>query len=147
MKKCAAIILSIIFTIIISVPVKGASVCFYEPEEFVEKQNAVAFAGDPTTEEKAFALFDQLVTNPQKDRSFVPEGTKLLWVCYGDGILIVNVSKEAENCAGNENQWFFVNQIVKTAYSLKEIKSIILYVEGEESHLPEGTDFHTFDRI
>lgn len=150
MKKCAAIVLSIVFTFLLSVSAKGASVCFYDDLEntcYQEKQDAVSFAGTLTTEEKAFTLFSQLVSNPNGERSFVPEGTELLWVCYGNGILLVNLSEEAENCAGNTNQQYFVNQIVKTAYSLEEIKSIILYVEGEESHLPEGTDFHTFDRI
>lgn len=98
------------------------------------------------TEQKAEYLIDKLLENKNNNVTSVPHGTKLLWVFYEDGRIILNFSKEAENCAGNLNQRTFVSQIVKTLYSIPEIRSIIIYTEGNETNLPEGYDFTAYDR-
>ena len=37
-------------------------------------------------------------------------------------------------------------RIVKTLYSIPEIRSIIIYTDGEETNFPEGYDFTIYDR-
>lgn len=115
-------------------------------EELEELKEEIYFESEFTMNEKARTLFDALVYNEEEEITFVPEGTDVIWVNFCDGRLIINLNKDAENCGGNYNQQLFVNQIVKTAYSLEEIRSIMLYIEGKESNLPEGVDFDSFKR-
>lgn len=117
-----------------------------EKGEFTETEIYIDFQEDLTTEQKADVLFQKLFSNEKKLVSFVPKDTELIWVCFADGRLILNLSSEAKNCAGNYKEQHFVNQIVKTAYSLEEIKSIMLYIDGKEEELPEGTDFSAYNR-
>lgn len=114
--------------------------------EVIETEISIDFQKDLTTDEKADILFQRLFSNEKGFVSFVPKDTKLIWVCFADGRLILNLSSEAKNYGGNYREQHFVNQIVKTAYSLKEIKSIMLYIDGKEEELPEGTDFSAYNR-
>lgn len=114
--------------------------------EYVESEKEIVFEGYFTLSEKAFILLDDLVSNVEGMKTCVPAGTKVIWVNIEKGKLNVNFNKEVEKCAGNYNQEHFVNQIVKTIYSLEEIRSIMVFVEGNESGLPEGIDFSYFDR-
>lgn len=115
--------------------------------EFLDDYTEFQFEDGKTAEEKAVYLFEYLFSDKEKEMtSFVPKGTELLWLSCQDGVLKLNMTKEGLNCAGNYKEEHFVQQIVKTAYSLEEIKSIIVYVEGEKAELPEGTDFSAFDR-
>ena len=98
------------------------------------------------TEAKAQYLINKLLENDNDNLTSVPEGTKLIWLFYEDGKIILNFSHEAENCAGNFKQKSFVSQIVKTLYSIPEIRSIIIYTDGEETNFPEGYDFTIYDR-
>lgn len=122
--------------------------CQEEGEEYDYQEDWVEIELDEnlTEEEKAGILFQELTENKGNRISFVPEGTGIIWVSLNDGKLLINFTKEAENSAGNYRERHFVKQIVKTAYSLEEISSIIIYVEGEESNLPEGIDFSVYDR-
>lgn len=126
------------------------SVYFYDVDEegeYTDNILNVEFVGDFTIEEKAHTLIQLLFEYPIDVQSCVPKGTKLLSVkVENNGKLKLNMSKEGLNCAGNSRQELFVNQIVKTAYSLKEIRGIILFVEGKETNLPEGVDFSYFNR-
>lgn len=117
-----------------------------EKGDFTEKELLIEFENNLTTEEKATILFETLFLNEENFTSFIPKDIELIWVCFADGRLILNLSPEAKNCAGNYKEQHFVNQIVKTAYSLKEINSIMLYIDGKEDELPEGTDFSAYNR-
>lgn len=114
--------------------------------EVIETEISIDFQKNLTTEQKATVLFQKLFSNEESLVSFVPKDTKLIWVCFADGRLILNLSLEVKNYGGNYREQHFVNQIVKTAYSLEEIKSIMLYIDGKEEELPEGTDFSAYNR-
>ena len=128
---------------------ENLGVYFYEQSEpgvFEPIKMNIMFGDGFTTEEKAMILFTTLMENKCEYATFVPEGTKLIWVVVADERLIVNISNEALNYGGTANEAYFVEQIVNTAYSIQQIRSIMLYVDGKEASLPEGTDFTSYDR-
>ncbi len=125
------------------------SVYFYENQdngEYREIKRNVVFEEEADTAKKAEVLMDRLFLNEDDCLTGVPEGTKLLWTNYFEGRLIVNLSGEINNLTGSYDTELFLGQFVKTAYSLKEIRCIILYADGEETALPEGIDFSAYNR-
>lgn len=128
---------------------EAGQVVFFQEDaegEFVPVTVEVMFGDGFLTEEKAFVLFDVLCGNRDELKSFVPEGTTLLSVYRHKNKIMLNFSKEAENGGGSMNARLFVKQIVDTAYSIDEIRGIMVYVEGELSSLAEGIEFSVYDR-
>ena len=125
------------------------AVYFYEEDNegnFLDLPEVYSLNTSYTTTEKAFFLLEELILNEENFTTCVPNDTELLDCSFSNGILTINFSCEALNCAGNFNQQLFVEQIINTVYSIEEIRGIILLVDGEESTLPEGVDFSYFNR-
>ncbi len=121
------------------------SVLFYEWDEngeAIDKKQNIVFLQNSNVETKARILFYALFHPRQEGKiTYVPDGTELQDVEYHDQILILHCSLQAENCEGGEKERLFSHQIIKTAYSIKEIRGIIILVNGREIALPEGTEF------
>lgn len=123
----------------------GGKIFFYEwnkDGEAIARSRNFEFFENCTTEGKAkilfYALFYRLQDN---EKTYVPEGTRLLDTKFDRGVLILNFSEEAEKCYGGEVERLYTQQIQKTACSIPEIQGIIVLVGGKPIDLPEGTEF------
>ncbi len=113
-------------------------VFFYQWDEEGEAWvvgHEMIFTDSCTTENKAKMLYYSLIYRPiAGEVTYVPEGTKLINVCVENGVLMLNLSSEAEGSSG-EQERLFVEQITKTACSIKEIQGIMILIEGRENNL------------
>lgn len=87
--------------------------------------------------QKANELLDILIIEGKKEekvpngfKAIIPEGTKILALTYKDNILKVDFSSEFLDIS-KEKEEKMIEAIVYTLTSIKEVKGVIIYVEGE----------------
>lgn len=128
-----------------------AKVIFYtlgKSGEYQRKSQKVIFKSKFNINEKIYILMDNLFEKKEDMLlSAVPSGTKVIWFNYSDGLVILNLSENAENIGGNYAQKLFSDQIIGTLFSLNEVNRFNLYIEGNESGLSEGQDFSYYNKI
>ena len=86
------------------------------------------------------------ILNENNDITYIPKYTSLLWVKIYENVCVINLSKEGFFSGGRYSEDRYVNQLLKTVWSLEEIDSIILYIEGKYSNLSGGVDFSAYSR-
>ena len=73
--------------------------------------------------------------------------TKILSVQWEGEKLIVNVSKEISSYGGgNAMEYALVSEILNYVFSIPEVETFTLLIEGEEEYLPEGTQILNYSR-
>ena len=103
---------------------------------------------DKTTEEKARELLEALIIGEKKEstlpngfKAIIPVDTKILNVTFDNGILKVDFSKELLDI-NEEYEEKMIESICYTLTSIKDIKGIIIYVEGDMlTELPKSKKF------
>lgn len=122
---------------------------FYSIDEYgesSEKYYEVSIDDFTTANEKAEFLIEKLILNENNDITYIPKYTGLLWVKIYENVCVINLSKEGFFSGGRYSEDRYVNQLLKTVWSLEEIDSIILYIEGKYSNLSGGVDFSAYSR-
>ncbi len=103
---------------------------------------------DKTTEEKARELLEALIIGEKKEstlpngfKAIIPVDTKILNVTFDNGILKIDFSKELLDI-NEEYEEKMIESICYTLTSIKDIKGIIIYVEGDMlTELPKSKKF------
>ena len=71
---------------------------------------------------------------------FIPSQTEILSVQWYGNELVVDVSKEIISYGGgNAMEYAIVGELLEAAFSIPEVESFTLLIEGKEDCLPEGT--------
>ncbi len=114
---------------------------FYDENNNIQYKTAeIIFTENISAEEKALFLFDNFFTICNNEEvNFIPEGTELIDVKLKDGNLNLYMSSEIKSYGGG-SEWEInlVGAILCTAFSLKEVKNVTLYIGGQIDYLPEG---------
>lgn len=77
----------------------------------------------------------------------IPSQIEILSVQWNGRELIVDVSEEITSYGGgNATEYEVVSQLLAMAFSIPEVESFTLLIEGEEDHLPEGTQISGYTR-
>ena len=97
-----------------------------------------------TIDEKSYFILNKLFENNMNDITYVPNNTKIISTKVENGLCIININKEGFFTGGRYSEDKFINQLLKTVWSLNGINSIIIYVEGVESNLSGGIDFSVY---
>ncbi|NLM13674.1 MAG: GerMN domain-containing protein [Epulopiscium sp.] len=93
----------------------------------------------PVKEKKVEELFGVLLGDTSREDNLIPEGTKCINYSLEDGHLTLNFSKEIKNYGGTATEQWIVYQILSTGFSIPEVESITVLIEGRKDYLPEGT--------
>lgn len=140
----------LVFLILLCIPriahaQETGRVLFYEWDEngeAIDKAEDIIFLQNSGVETKAYVLFYALFHPLQEDKiTYVPLGAKLENISYNNGILIVSLSCPEEDYAAGEGERLFFRQMKKTAYSIQEIRGIIIKINDEIIQLEDKADF------
>lgn len=78
---------------------------------------------------------------------FIPSQTEILSVQWYGNELIVDVSRDIISYGGgNAMEYAVVGELLEMAFSIPEVESFTLLIEGEEDCLPEGTRISGYTR-
>lgn len=108
----------------------------------------VSFENNITSNQKVSILFDKFFNECNNNyMNFVPEGTQLIYTDLQNGQLDLYVSSEIKSYGGgSEWELTLTEGILRTAFSLPEVKSITLYIDGIIDCLPEGIILDNYRR-
>lgn len=103
---------------------------------------------DKTIEKKAIELLEAMIIGGKKEnllpngfKAILPVDTKILSVKFDNGILKVDFSKELLEI-NEENEEKMIEAICYTLTSIKDIKGILIYIEGNIlTELPKSKKF------
>ena len=153
MRIIRVILIVLLFLMIIPRNVQAeefGKVYFYyidNTDECLEKYYEYDLSNFKTIEEKSYFVLNKLFDNNMNDITFVPNEAKIIWTEVENGQCIINISKEVFFTGGRYSEDKFVNQLLKTVWSLNGINSIIIYVEGVKSNLSGGIDFSVYKKF
>jgi germination protein M len=106
-----------------------------DSDNYVARANI--FLTGKTTEEKIKEILEYLIIDGKKEsnipngfRAVIPSDTKILSIDFNDGIVKINFSKEFLD-TNKEMEEKLIEAITYSLTSLKDVKGIIIYVEGE----------------
>ncbi|WP_341878062.1 GerMN domain-containing protein [Defluviitalea saccharophila] len=95
---------------------------------------------NPTVKEKKVEeLFEALLGDTSREGNLIPEGTKLIHYSFENHHLILNFSEDIKNYGGTATEQWIVYKILSTGFSIPEVESITVLIEGRKDYLPEGT--------
>lgn len=94
------------------------------------------FEGSFSDEEKYMILFKNLLED--EETNFIPPDIKVLDIYISQDVLAVNVSMDIKGYNGSYMESRIAGQIIKTALSIPNIKSVTLFIENNLLALPEG---------
>lgn len=116
---------------------KGNSVMYLIDKNDYVARTVVKIEETDDIEQKARELLDILIVEGKKEekvpngfKAIIPEGTKILSLTYKDNILKVDFSSELLDIY-KEKEEKMIEAIVYTLTSIKEVKGVIIYVDGE----------------
>lgn len=82
----------------------------------------------------------------KEEANLVPEGTEIIDFQFKDGAFILNLSKEIKNYGGTLTEWWIVDRILFVGFSIPNVESITLLIEGQRDYLPEGTMIDSYEK-
>jgi len=78
---------------------------------------------------------------------YIPSQTEILSVQWNEGALIIDVSKDITSYGGgNAMEYEILCELLEMAFSIPEVESFTLLIEGQASCLPEGTQILNYTR-
>ncbi len=152
MKIIRVILIVVLFLMIVPRDVQAEEfgrVYFYyidNTSECVEKYYEYNMNDFKSIDEKSYFLLKELFDNSNNDITYVPDETNIIWTRVENGLCIINISEEGFFSGGRYSEDKFINQLLKTVWSLNGIDSIIIYIEGIESNLSGGIDFSVYKK-
>jgi len=119
-----------------------------DSNNYVARTTVSLIDNDKTIEEKAKELLESMIIGGKKEniipngfKSIIPVDTKILSVKFDDGILKIDFSKEILEI-NQEYEEKMIESICYTLTSIKDIKGILIYVEGNMlTELPKSKKF------
>ena len=119
-----------------------------DSNNYVARTTISLVDNDKSIEEKARELLETLIIGEKKEstipngfKAIIPVDTKILNITFDNGVLKVDFSKDILEIS-KELEEKMVESICYTLTSIKEVKGIIIYVEGEMlSELPKSKKF------
>jgi spore germination protein GerM len=86
---------------------------------------------------KSFQIFKEFFNS---SNPFIISDAKLLSsiIDRNTGELVLDISSGINDYGGNYYEAILINQILKTAFAIDEVKSVTLLIEGKQSELSEG---------
>lgn len=150
MKIIKVILIVLLFLMIVPRNVQaeefGRAYFYYidNTDECLEKYYEYDLSDFETIDEKSYFILNKLFENNMNDITYVPNDTEIISTKVENGLCIININKEGFFTGGRYSEDKFINQLLKTVWSLNGINSIIIYVEGVESNLSGGIDFSVY---
>lgn len=88
-----------------------------------------------------------LYTSYQPNTEFIPSQTEILSVQWNGNALTLDLSKEITSYGGgNAMESEVVRELLDVIFSIPDVDSFTLLIEGEEDGLPEGTQISNYTR-
>lgn len=119
-----------------------------DSNNYIARTTVSLVDNDKTIEEKSKELLESMIIGGKKEnlipngfKAIIPVDTKILSVKFDDGILKVDFSKEILDI-NQEYEEMMIESICYTLTSIKDIKGILIYVEGNMlTELPKSKKF------
>lgn len=159
LKKFSICIISMIAIFLFCIFPKNDKLKVNEEINYIDKSKSTIFLldrndyvamtsinlDDKNIKAKARKLLTALIQNekyensiPNGFKNIIPQDTKILNIGYKDNVLKVDFSKDLLN-TNEKYEQKIIEAIVYTLTSIKDIKYVIIYVEGELlTHLPKS---------
>jgi len=111
------------------------SIYLLDSDNYIAKTNVLL--KEKKIENKTKEILDYLIIDGKKEsnipngfRSMIPSDTKILGISFKDGIVKIDFSKEFLS-SKKDLEEKIIEAIVYSVTTLKEVKGVLLYVEGE----------------